>query len=62
MVEFAYNNAINASIGYTPFELNCGFHPQALYKKDINFHSQSKSIDKLAIKLRKLLVAYKKNF
>ena len=26
MAEFAYNNAKNASIGHTPFELNCGFH------------------------------------
>ena len=23
MAEFAYNNAKNASTGYTPFELNC---------------------------------------
>ena len=27
MAEFAYNNAKNASTGYTPFKLNYGFHP-----------------------------------
>ena len=26
MAEFAYNNAKNTSTGYTPFELNSGFH------------------------------------
>ena len=26
MAEFAYNNAKNASTGFTPFELNCGYH------------------------------------
>ncbi len=29
MAKFAYNNAKNASTGYTPFELNYGFHPRA---------------------------------
>ena len=27
MAEFAYNNAKNASTGFTPFKLNCGYHP-----------------------------------
>ncbi len=36
MAEFAYNNTKNASTGHTPFELNCGFYPQASYKEDIN--------------------------
>ena len=27
MAEFAYNNAKNASTGFTLFELNCGYHP-----------------------------------
>ena len=30
MAEFAYNNAKNASTGYTPFKLNCGYHPRML--------------------------------
>ncbi len=36
MVKFAHNNVKNTSTSHTPFELNCGFHPQASYKKDIN--------------------------
>ncbi len=43
MVEFAYNNAKNASTGHISFEFNCGFHPQASYKEDVNPQSQSKS-------------------
>ena len=34
MAEFAYNNVKNVSIGHTPFELNCGFHLRASYKKN----------------------------
>ncbi len=51
IAEFTYNNTKNASTGYTFFELNCGFHLQASYKKDVNHHSQSKSAHKLVIKL-----------
>ena len=36
MVEFAYNNAKNASTGHTPFELNYSYHPQMSYKEEIN--------------------------
>ncbi len=36
MAELAYNNIKNASTGHTPFELNCGYHPQAFYKEDVN--------------------------
>ena len=39
MAEFPYNYAKNASIGHTHFELNCGFHLQASYKKDVNLGS-----------------------
>ena len=39
MAEFAYNNAKNASTGYTPFELNCGYHPCVSYEKDIDLRS-----------------------
>ncbi len=36
MAKFAYINVKNASTDYTSFELNCGFHPLASYKKDID--------------------------
>ncbi len=36
IVEFAYNNAKNASTGYMPFKLNCGYHSRASYKEDNN--------------------------
>ena len=39
MAEFAYNNAKNASTGFTPFELNCGYHPSVSYKEDLGLHS-----------------------
>ena len=61
MAEFAYNNVKNTSMGYTPFELNCGFYPPASYHKDVNLCSRSKSVNKLANELRKLMTVYKKN-
>ncbi len=39
IAEFVYNNMKNASISHTPFEINCGYHPQASYKEDVNLHS-----------------------
>lgn len=35
MAEFAYNNAKNASIGHTLFELNYGYHSYIFLKKMI---------------------------
>ncbi len=61
MVEFAYNNAKNTSTGHTPFELNCGYHPRASYKKDVDPRSQLKSADKLATELKELMIVCKKN-
>ncbi len=62
MAEFAYNNAKNASTSHSPFELNCGNHSQAFYKEDVNPYFQSKSADKLAIELKKLMIVSKKHF
>ncbi len=59
MAEFAYNNAKNASTGHTLFELNCGFHPRALYEKDVDPRSQSKATNKLATELRNLMTVCK---
>ena len=55
MAKFAYNNTKNASIGHTPFKLNCGYYPRVLFKEDVNPHSKSCSADKLAGELRKLI-------
>ena len=52
MAEFAYNNAKNASIGYTPFELNCRYHPRVFYKKDLNPRLQSKTAEELSTKFK----------
>ncbi len=55
MAEFAYNNAKNASTGDTPFELNCGYHSKVSFKENTDPHSRSRSANKLAEKLRKLI-------
>ena len=62
MAEFAYNNSKNASTGHMPFELNCGYHPQILYKDEVDPRSQSKSADKLAEELRELMIVCLENF
>ncbi len=59
MAEFAYNNMKNASTGHTPFELNCGYHPQTSYEEDVDPYSQSKSANELAIELRELIAVYR---
>ena len=61
MAKFAYNNAKHASIEYTPFELNCGYHPRVFYKENIHFHFRSKATDELTKKLRNLMVLYNEN-
>ena len=61
MAEFAYNNARNASIGHTFFELNCGYHPQVSYKEDVDPHCQSKSADELSTELKELIIVCRKN-
>ena len=61
MAEFAYNNTKNASIGYTPFELNCGYHPQMSYKEDVDPRSQSMSADELLAELRELMIVCQEN-
>ena len=61
MAEFAYNNAKNASIGYTPFELNCGYHSRMSYKKKVNLRSKLKSADTLSAEPRKLMIVCQEN-
>ena len=61
MAEFAYNNTKNTSIGYTPFELNCGFHLKVPYKEDVDSYSKLKTADQLPTKLHNLMSIYRKN-
>ena len=61
MAEFAYNNDKNASTGFMPFELNCGYHPRVSYKKDLNTRSQSRTAEKLSFELRKLMTVCQQN-
>ena len=61
MAKFAYNNTKNASTGYTPFELNCGYHPRVSYEEDIDSCSKSKSADDLAKELRELMAMCQEN-
>ena len=61
MAEFAYNNARNASTNHMPFKLNCGYHLQVSYKKNINPRFKSKSADKLLAKLQELMTICRKN-
>lgn len=61
MVKFAYNNGKNASTGHTSFELNCGYYPKVFWKKGVDPCSKSRSTDKEAIALHKLISVYKNN-
>ena len=61
MAEFVYNNTKHASTGYTPFELNCGYHSRVSYKEDVDPHSRSKAADELTEKLRNLMAACREN-
>ena len=61
MAKFAYNNNKNANTGHTPFQLNSGYYSYIFFKKDTNCCSQLKTINKLSIKLQKLIIVYRKN-
>ena len=63
MAEFAYNNAKNVSIGYTPFELNCRYHLRVFYKEEeiLDPHSKSKTMEELFSKLQELMIVCQQN-
>ena len=61
MAEFTYNNAKNASTGFTLFKLNCGYHPWVFYKEDINPCSKSRTAKKLSSKLWELITVCQQN-
>ena len=61
MAEFAYNNAKNASTGFTPFELNYGYHPRVFYEEDLDLRSKSRTAEELSSKLRELMTICQQN-
>ena len=61
MAEFAYNNAKNASIGHTLFELNCGYHSCVSYKKDLDTCSKLKTVEELSSELQNLMAVCQQN-
>ena len=58
MAELAYNNAKNASIGHTSFELNCEYHSYVSYEKDLDFCLKLRTAEKLSSELRELMTVY----
>ena len=61
MAEFAYNNAKNASTGYTPFELNYRYHPWVSYEEDLDPRLKSRTAEELSSELRKLMTVCQQN-
>ena len=61
MAEFAYNNAKNASTGFTLFKLNCGYHPRVSYKEDLDPRSKSRTAEELSSELRELMTVCQQN-
>ena len=61
MTEFAYNNAKNASTGFTPFELNYGYHPRISYEEDLDPRSKSRTAEKQSSELRELMTVCQQN-
>ena len=61
MAKFAYNNAKNASTGFTPFELNCRYHLWVFYKGDLDPRSKSRTAEKLSSELRELMTVCQQN-
>ena len=51
MAKFIYTNTKNTNTGSLSFKFNYSYYPYILYKKNINFCFQSKSIDMLSAKL-----------
>ena len=61
MTEFAYNNAKNTSIGYTPFKLNCRYYLWVSYEKNLDSYLQLKIAEEISSELRNLIAAYQQN-
>lgn len=61
IAKLAYNNTKTDSIRSMLFELNCRYYPRICYKNNVNSYSSSKSVDKLATRLKNLMAAYRNN-
>lgn len=61
MIEFVYNNAKNMSVGHMSFELNYGYNAYVLFENEANPCLKSGSANKLAKKLRNLLLICQQN-
>ncbi len=55
MAKFVHNNAKNTSTNHILSEFNYGFHPQVLFKKNLDSQSRSRLANKPADKLRELI-------
>ena len=62
IVEFAYNNAKNASTGHTLFELNCRYYLCVSYEEDLDSRSKSKTVEELSSELWDLMTVCQQNF
>ena len=62
IAEFIYNNCKNISTRYIFFKLNYRYNPTILFEKDTNLCSKSKLLNKLANKLKNLIIIYQKIF
>ena len=62
MPEFVYNNIKNKITGYISFELNYGYYSWVLYKKDVDFCSNSNPVGKLLVEVRELITIGYKNY
>ena len=61
MVEFAYNNTKNVSMGYMYFILHCRYHPDVLFKENVNLYSRFKTDNELTEELKNPIAIYRNN-
>lgn len=62
IANFVYNNNKKINIGHPSFELNCGYHPYISIKDEVNHQSNSCLANKLATKLKNLLMIASKTY
>ena len=55
MPEFTYNDSKNASINHTLFKLNWSYYPKVAFKENVDLRLRSRSANKLAEELKKLI-------